>query len=116
MIQLLFLFTGCPSRKSLQICQPAQCFHKFRVIGSFQLHPACAKLPKIPFGAFSRGNVEVIGIHNLMWRHQNNRLWLKLTNPARSLVISINGTLNLFFFSFSHIRYNQRRMRNHNCC
>ncbi len=76
MVQALLLLPQSPRFQPLGLYLSAQFLHKPTVIGHTDRHIPCPELSEVPAGLGSRRYMEIIPVHDLMRRKQDNGIRL----------------------------------------
>ena len=115
MIQLFLPLSHSSRRKSPDIRQSAQFFHKFSIIPNLCFHSPRPELSQIPLGLLPRRYMEIVRIHRLVRRYQHDRLRLDFPDPFGCFPVGADRILYFLFLPSSHIRHDQWRMGKHKC-
>ena len=114
-IQMPVLFSERSRRKTFLISDRADFTDQFRVILLLKTHPAGPETAEISGSFFSRGNMEIVSIHNSVRAGYKNGFRFQFSDFRRNLLICPDCFPDLLFTSLSDFGNDHRRMRDHIC-
>ena len=101
------------ARKIIPVAEPAESMHECMVVGGANADTGRPKLPEVPLRSQSRRNVKVIRVHHAVRRCDHHCLRLQGSGKLHGRPVGVCRCLDLFFFSASDLRQDDRRMRHH---